>query len=118
MRLTKQIIRVCSDANFKSTTAYVCRAIPGLAVARACFENDKKGWSLTHIGTGLRCSAIVDKRTAIIALEYLIPAGFDWTLDRDNLVWAYSCRQLRQAIDTAIETARCGRFRQQSLNFV
>lgn len=115
MRLTKQTIRIQSDYEFKETTAYVCKAIPGLVVARACFENDKKGWSLTHTGTGLRCSAIVDKRTAIIALECLIPAGFDWTLDRDNLVRAYSCRRLRQTIETAIETARRGRLRQQSL---
>ena len=115
MRITKQTIRVCSDTGSKETTGYVCKAIPGLAVARASFKNDKRGWSLTHIGTGLRCSEIVSKRTALIALECLIPAGFDWTLDRDNLVRAYSCRRLRHTIDNVIAIGRLGRPRQKFL---
>ena len=113
MRLTKQTIGVRNETSSKQTTGYVCKAIPGLAIARG-FCNDK-GWSLTHIGTGLRCCDKVDRRTAIIALERLIAAGIDWTLDHDSLLNVYGRLYLRDTIANAIEVARFGRPRQKFL---
>jgi len=114
----KQIIRACTDTGngprYKEITGYVHPALPGLAVARACFTSDS-GWILSHTGTGLRCGTMKDKREAILVLEQLIPAGIDWTLDRDNLLRAYPRLHLRQTVEKAIEAARLGRPRQKFL---
>lgn len=114
MRLTKQIFDAqISGETASRKTGYTHPLVPGLAIARA---HNESGWTLTHLGTGLRVGSMMPtKQIAILTLERLIPADIDWTLDRDNLLKIYSASHVQDIVTTAIVAALPGRLQQKSL---
>jgi hypothetical protein len=82
---------------------FACLECPGL-VAHPAYGD--RGWTITHVGCGLAAKNNIGNRgLALRAMRKLGQVGINWTLGQDDLIERHGRRNLRNAVNEAVEAA-------------